>query len=403
MDVICSHDICTGCQACRLACPKHCITMEENERGFIYPVVNQNDCIDCKVCQSVCPSLNPPSYSDKPIVVYAGWVKNQKARKYSTSGAISWALSNHFLADGNAFCGVIWEDNSAKHLVSRDIKDIKKFQGSKYSHSDVRDCYQEIKQLLLSGVKVLFSGTPCQVAALRNYLKKEYANLYTVDLVCHGVPSKRILRDRISRIETDNGKKVIEMRFRDKQPDQLHTCCKYTFEDGTSVSHKYSEDFFSRSFVDNYALRENCFNCQYSRKERVSDMTIADFWGFQPRSLRLLNYEQGVSIIIVNNQKGAELLDTIKNDIVVEKHEIDECANRNLHQPQQKPEKYEDYWKDYEDSSITREVIHKKYLTNVVIPKATFKKKIRIFAKAMLPQSLMNQVRRILRTIGRNA
>jgi len=375
--------------------------MIENDRGFIYPQIDTTACIDCKTCQKVCPSLNPPVFSGKPIAVYAGWAKEKEARKYSTSGAISWALSKHFLSENHAFCGVVWTEAGAVHRISNDINDIKLFQGSKYSHSNVGNSCEEIKKLLASQTKVLFSGTPCQVSALRNYLKKDYDNLFTVDIVCHGVPSNRVLRDRISKIENENKKKVVEMRFRDKQPDQLHTCCKYAFEDGTSVSHKYNEDFFFRSFVDNYALRENCFNCQYSKTERVSDMTIADFWGYQPHSMRLFKYEPGVSIILVNNQKGLELFDTIKSDIIVEERKVDECANRNLHKPQPKPEDYEGYWKDYDDPSVSKEDIQKKYLTTPIPAKPTVLGEVRKFCNAFFPQSFMNGVRIFLKQIRR--
>ena len=138
MDIICSHDSCTGCQACRIVCPQQCITMRENERGFIYPAVDQALCINCNKCQKVCPSLNPPEFSEKPINVYAGWSKDRQARKYSTSGAISYALSKYFLERGWNFCGVIWTNDGAVHKVTSDIGEITKFQGSKYSHSDVK-------------------------------------------------------------------------------------------------------------------------------------------------------------------------------------------------------------------------------------------------------------------------
>lgn len=399
MNLICPHDICTGCQACRLICPKHCITMQEDARGNTYPVVDESLCIDCNNCQKVCPSLNPPQFSLNPIKVYAGWAKDKSARKYSTSGGISYVLSKHFLTNGNSFCGVIWTENGAIHKISSDISDVKLFQGSKYSHSDVKQCYKEIKEILQSDRKVLFTGTPCQVAALRKYLRKDYANLYTVDIICHGVPSRRVLRDRIHYIENENGKKVVEMRFRDKQPDQLHTCCKYTFQDGTYVLHEYSKDFFFRSFVDNYALRENCFNCQYSKIQRVSDLTIADFWSYQPKSMKFYHYELGVSILVVNSIKGTELIDLIKDDILYEERKYQECANRNMYGPQIKPSNYEQYWEDYENPSISKSELQKKYLTSPTPYSPSLTDKLRIFMNAFLPISLMDSVRNLLKIV----
>lgn len=391
--------MCTGCQVCRVACPKHCISMQEDSKGNIYPVVDNTLCVNCKRCQKVCPSLNPPVFSKQPIEVYAGWVKDKNARKNSTSGGISYILSKHFLERGDTFCGAIWTKDGAIHKLSSDISDIKKYQGSKYSHSDVKNCYKEIQDVLISGCKVLFSGTPCQVAALRNYLNKEYDNLFTIDIICHGVPSRKILRDRISDIEKEYGKNVVEMRFRDKQPDQLRTCCKYIFEDGTFVLHEYAKDFFFRSFVDNYALRENCFHCNYSRIQRVSDMTIADFWGYQPRSLKFLNHELGVSIIFVNNTKGEELINMVKNSIVYEKRDYHECINRNMYSPQLKPNDYDSYWADYENGDISKREIQSKYLSSPATFHLTWKYELRKFSNAFFSKTFMDNVRKVLKTI----
>lgn len=398
MEIICQYDACTGCQACRIVCPKQCISMQEDARGNIYPVVDKTLCIDCKKCQNICPSLKPPSFSEKPLKVYAGWAKDKEARKYSTSGGISYALSKYFLENGHFFCGVVWTKEGAIHKISSHIEDIKLFQGSKYSHSDVKDCYKDISQLLKSDKRVLFTGTPCQVAALRNYLKKDYTNLFTVDIICHGVPSRRILRDHIRYIEDLTRKKVVEMRFRDKQPDQLRTCCKYMFEDGTFVLYEYTKDFFFRSFVDNYALRENCFHCNYSKLQRVSDLTIADFWGYLPKSLKFLNCELGVSIIIVNNEKGGKLVDFIRNDIIFEKRDYKECDNLNMYQPQPKPADYEDYWRDYENENVSRSEIQTKYLTEPQT-QFTFGYRARKYINIFLPDFIINNIKKLMKKL----
>lgn len=398
MEIICQYEACTGCQACRIACPKQCISMQEDTRGNIYPVVDKTLCVDCKKCQNVCPSLNPPSFSEKLLNVYAGWAKDKAARKYSTSGGISYALSKYFLENGHFFCGVVWTKEGAIHKISSHIEDIKLFQGSKYSHSDVKESYKDIAQLLKSDKKVLFAGTPCQVAALRNYLKIDYDNLFTVDIICHGVPSRRILRDRIRYIEDLTGKKVVEMRFRDKQPDQLRTCCKYIFDDGTFVLYEYTKDFFFRSFVDNYALRENCFHCNYSKLQRVSDLTIADFWGYLPKSLNFFKCELGVSIILVNNEKGERLVDFMRNDIILEKRDYKECYNLNMYRPQPKPVDYEKYWSDYENGNIPRREIQTKYLTTPKI-QLTFWYRVRKCINVFLPSFIINNLKKLVKKL----
>lgn len=369
MDIICSHDTCVGCQACRLTCPKQCISMQEDIRGNIYPIIDQSLCIDCKKCQKVCPVINPPSFYDGPIKVYAGWAKENKARKRSTSGAISYVLSKHFLSKGDAFCGAVWTTQGAKHKVTTDIADIVLFQGSKYSHSEVGDCYREIKDLLKAEKRVLFTGTPCQCAALRNYLGVDYEGLIVVDLVCHGVPSRRILREHVKRIEKENGKKVLEMRFREKTPTQTATSMKYVFEDGTYKLLSVHKDFFFRSFVDNYAIREGCFHCKFSRLQRVSDITIADFWGYSPKRFKFRDYEKGVSIIIINTVKGEKIFTQIEDSLLFEERDIKENRNHNLHAPQVKPINYEEFWTDYLNG-VPHDDFWKKYFP----PREPYKK-----------------------------
>lgn len=394
MDLICSHEICTGCQACRLACPKQCISMQEDERGNIYPIIDQSLCIDCKKCQKVCPEIIPPSFSDGHPKVYAGWAKENQARIRSTSGAISYVLSKHFLSSGDAFCGVVWSEYGAKHIVTTDISEIERFQGSKYSHSDVGDCYKQIQALLKDGKRVLFTGTPCQCAALRNYLGKDYEGLFIVDLVCHGVPSRRVLREHIQRLEDENGKKIMEMRFREKTPSQINTSTKYTFDDGSFLLRSVHKDFFSRSFVDNYVLREGCFHCAFSRMERVSDITIADFWGYSPRRFKFRDYEKGVSIILVNNKKGEELFSMIKDSLLFEERDVKENCNQNLHAPQDKPADYEEYWKNYLEGA-SHDVFWQKYFSPREPYKKSFATTRREYMTFFIPKWLFTFARNI--------
>lgn len=341
---------CTGCQACRVACPTNAITMQENEKGNIYPIVNEEHCINCNKCTRVCPELNPITLHNKQKKVLAIWVKQPKERKYSTSGGVSYIMAKTIIERGGYFCGAVYNNGGAEHRICNQIKELYRFQGSKYVHSNVKDVYKEIEVLLKNGNEVLFTGTPCQIAALRSYLKKEYDKLYCVDIVCHGVPNKKVLGNRIGFIEETYGKKIIDIRFRDKQPDQHNTYMKYTFDDGTSLSNRFSEDPYSRSFVLNYTLRENCFNCKYSRAERCSDITIADFWGYSPQKLKYRSYRKGTSLMIVNSQKGNKLLAQInKNCTIDNSRDFDYAArsNHNLMAPQIKPNNYDLFWERY--------------------------------------------------------
>lgn len=354
---------CTGCQACRVACPVGAIKMQENKRGHIYPSINEDKCIKCNKCARVCPELNPIQLFPKQEKAYAIWVSDSAKRLTSTSGGASYILAKSTIEKGGYFCGVTYSNGGAEHSICNSIDQLYRFQGSKYTHSNVKEVYKEIELLLKEAKRVLFTGTPCQVSALRSYLRKEYNNLYCVDIVCHGVPSKQVLRDRISHIESIKGKKVVDIRFRDKQPDQYNTCMKYIFSDGTSHMCSEFEDPYIRSFEKGLTLRNNCYNCIYKRPERTGDLTIADFWGYHPRTLRFLSYRKGTSLLIVNNNKGEELFKMIKRNCTIDTERTFEEAvrsNRNLIQPQPLPTDYEEFWKRYLDGE-TLEELQKEY------------------------------------------
>lgn len=348
MDIICEYRNCTGCQACKNACPVDAISMIENERGFFYPAVNQEICINCSKCQKACPTLNRRMDFNEPLKVLAGWIKDADVRHYSTSGGAAYAISKKIIEEGGVVCGCRWNKDHAEHAFAESISDLRQFQGSKYAQSDMGECFKRTKKYLDNEHKVLFVGTGCHVAGLKSFLGKDYDNLITVDLLCHGVPSQKVLRERIQTVEQKNEKKVVEMRFRDKREDQVHTYCKYTFEDGNSVYHAVQHDVFYRGFDGNYLLRPNCFRCQYAQSKRVSDITLADFWGYTPEQFRFINYRQGVSLLLVNTEIGEKVIDGL-DDFVIEERQYSQAkrGNPNLNGPQTKPEKYEEFWQRY--------------------------------------------------------
>lgn len=382
---------CTGCQACRVACPKNAITMQENEKGNIYPVVDEQLCINCNKCTRICPELSPVNFHDKQDKVLAIWVNQSKKRKYSTSGGASFIMAKTIIEREGYFCGAVYCDGGAEHRICGNVDELYRFQGSKYVHSDVKDVYKEIEALLKDGKEVLFTGTPCQVAALRSFLRKEYETLYCVDIVCHGVPNRKILGSRIKYIEQIHGKKIVNIRFRDKQPDQHNTCMKYVFEDGTSLSNRFSEDPYSRSFVLNYILRDNCFNCKYSRAERCSDITIADFWGYAPQKLKFHSYRKGTSLMIVNSEKGSRLFNEIKRFCTIDDSRNFGYAvkgNRNLKAPQIKPNAYDLFWERYLHGE-TLEDLQKDFYSPIQKEKRSQIARIKQFIALLLPDFIV--------------
>ncbi|MBO5915624.1 MAG: Coenzyme F420 hydrogenase/dehydrogenase, beta subunit C-terminal domain [Bacteroidales bacterium] len=385
---------CTGCQACRVACPKNAITMQENEKGNIYPVVNEQQCINCNKCANVCPELSPLTFNAKQEKVYAMWVNNTKNRKCSTSGGASYIMAKTIIERGGYLCGAIYNDGGAEHRICNNIDELYRFQGSKYVHSNVKDVYKEVEMLLKNGKEVLFTGTPCQVAALRSYLIKEYDTLYCIDIVCHGVPNKKVLGNRIKAIEKVYGKKVIDIRFRDKQPDQHNTFMKYTFEDASSLSNSYSSDPYSRSFVLNYTLRDNCFNCKYSKAERCSDITIADFWGYAPQKLKFHSYRKGTSLMIVNSEKGSRLLNEIKRFCTYDDSRDFDYAvkgNHNLKAPQIRPDDYNLFWERYLNGE-TLEELQKDFYPPLKKKKRSQIARIKQFIALLLPDFIVKRL-----------
>lgn len=402
--IICELEKCTGCQACRASCSKGAISFQENEHGHIHPVIDESECTECGKCINVCPVNHPIKKYPAATIAYAGWIKDKKNRIYSTSGGLSYLLSKTIVEQNGAFCGVCWKNQKAEHAICEKKEDLHVFQGSKYTHSDLRDTFKEIKQLLQAERKILFTGTPCQVAGLRSYLHKDYPTLYTVDIVCHGIPSNRLLRDRIKSIENEHQKRIIDIRFRHKSPDQYTTNMKYTFEDNNCVMHSYSKDPFSRCFVENYALRINCFKCEYASLERVSDITLADFWGYIPKKIKYYSFRKGTSLIIVNSHKGQTLMNALKGLIVIEKRPISDAikSNQNLSKSQQKPNDYEEFWHAYSSGNSLEKLAIQYYpplpvnTSNLYIIKRNLKDLCKIIIPKTWLQYTMNSIHKKL-------
>lgn len=395
MQEICPKVDCTGCQTCKQICPQSAIRMLEDEMGHIYPSISQQDCIDCGLCVEHCPSINVPEMNS-PIKVMAGWITDVAQRKASTSGGISYILSKWIVIRGGYFCGVVWDKKTkgTKHELTNDISCISQFQGSKYSHSDTSNIFKEIKVLILKGKEVLFIGTPCQIAGLKAFLAKDYKNLYTVDLICHGVPSRKLLRDRIDTVEKNTGKSVVNMKSREKTPNQYSTSVKYFYEDGSSTLVPIHKDFFFRCFVENYCLRPNCYKCKYSNEQRVSDLTIGDFWGYVPYSLKFRSYRKGTSVMLINTDKGIKLFESIKPNLICEERKFSEAlsCNRNLGKPQIRPLNYDEFWKRYL-SGENIQILFKTYFPPLNY-KSSPRSKLRAWVKMLLPLCIVKLLER---------
>lgn len=349
--------LCSGCTACKAICPVDAIDMIRDEEGFKYPKINKDKCIDCKKCINVCPNVKPSSIN-KIIEAYGAKHKDLHERTTSRSGGAFIAISDYILnMNGVVYGSKLNEDFSVSHNRATNKEERDSFKGSKYVQSDMNDMISRVKQDLSEDRKVLFSGTPCQVAGVIAAIpKKLQKNLYTADLICHGVPSNKVYEDFLTYFEEKENKKIKEFIFRDKNFGWSSHYETMIFEDDSKITTQYFRNLFYRHNV----VRQSCFKCNYANKNRPADITIADFWGVDIVNPKFYD-ETGVSLIIINNSKGKEIFENIKNDFELINCSIEDCIKHTytLNYSTPEPETREEFWKDYEKNSF--EYIIEKY------------------------------------------
>lgn len=306
---------CIGCAACYSLCPSAAVTMKENEEGFLFPVIETDKCTECGLCVKICPALNPQYKNNKNPECYAAMASDE-IRAESSSGGVFPVLAYHFLEHGGYVAGAVWEtDGSVKHIVSDKRDDIENMRGSKYLQSVIGDCFKDIKTLLEENKKVLFTGTPCQVAGLYAFLRKDYENLYTVELICHGVPSPKVFKKYLAE-NLEKDEKFVKTDFRDKIYGWDSKLVISTQTSQRKITHFAADDSYMQSFLKNISLRESCGDCKFNRLPRQSDMTIGDFWLIR-RYRKQMDDKKGTSVILVNNLKGSKLLKNIADNFKI--------------------------------------------------------------------------------------
>ncbi len=324
---ICPKEICTGCTACMTVCPKNCISMTENEIGHFIPQINDNICIDCGACKKICPSLNDVE-KNMPACAYAATAKDDTEYKTSTSGGAAAVFSNYFIENGGVVYGCTGKNGyDVCHIRVDKKEDLHKLKGSKYVESRLGDTFKQIKDDLKNEKQVLFIGTPCQTAgAISLFGKNE--NFYAVDLICHGVPPQKLLKEHLKNniYETPD-----EIKFR-VDNGFYTTAIK---NNKVLMKKRNLFDLYYIGFLKGLFYRSSCYRCKYSCNERVSDITIGDFWGLLKTEL---NTKNGVSVILTNTAKGKGLLLKCKEKLNLEEHPVCEAisGNHNLNAPSTK-------------------------------------------------------------------
>ena len=288
--------------------------MLEDEEGFLYPKVDESLCISCDLCLKVCPVQHPVTESRKPLKTLAALSKDEAMRVVSSSGGVFSLLATSVLTDGGRTWGAAFDINwKVVHKFVDKKEKLSLFRGAKYLQSDVSHSFREVEHCLKEGRKVLFSGTPCQVAGLRNYLRKEYKNLYTVDLVCHGVPSFKVFKAFLN--ENFGDRTLADISFRDKTTGwkSYNLCIKY-WDDGVLKEKKIlrGDNVYMQGFISNLYLRPSCYKCPVKCGKSGSDITLGDFWGIEKEAPEM-DDAKGTSLILLNTQKGEELFSLISS------------------------------------------------------------------------------------------
>lgn len=318
---------CSGCSACANKCPKFAIEMVEDDNGFKYPIINDRKCIDCGLCDRICPILNNKNVDNTPEA-YACINNDAEVRKLSSSGGIFSVISKLILNKNGVVFGAAFDENfNLRHIYVDKYSDLNKLRTSKYLQSDIGDSYKEAKKFLDSDRLVLFTGTPCQIEGLKAYLNKEYENLYTQDVICHGVPSPKVWKKyREYRLKKD-GEKPNEINFRNKDSGWHTYSLKFSYSKNIYVNTQNS-DLFMRAFLSNLCLRDSCYNCSFKKYNRLSDITLADFWGIEHIE-KDFDDNKGTSLVIINSKKGNEIFNEIKSECRVKRVKLDEAIKYN--------------------------------------------------------------------------
>lgn len=352
---------CCGCSACGQVCPKNAISfVPVDNEGFKYPVIDEDKCIHCHLCEKICPVENPVYSNDEHPTVYATYLNDEDERGKSSSGGIFFAIASWIIMRGGKVYGAAFnEDFQLSHQGVSSISELDKLRGSKYVQSDLKDSFKCVKKDLETGQWVYFVGTPCQVAGLNNFLKKKYHTLITSDLVCHGVPSQQLFNQHIAYLEGKHKGKIIDYAFRDNKGWGVCEIFKFRKPGKTKVREKRLPSYvlspYLYSFMYSYTYRYSCYDCKFARIPRQGDITLADYWNVK-NFFSNIDTSKGVSMIMINTQKGKDIWKQIKDNCVWEESNVKDAAtyNRNVNHVSEMPSIRETIYDDIEKIGYKR-------------------------------------------------
>ena len=356
---LCDRKHCSGCKACISVCPVNAINMQLDERGFLYPRINEEQCIKCGLCDRLIDTLSlhlkSHEHVNEPIIAYAVKNKNEEKREKSQSGGLFCALAENIINQNGVVYGAGYgEDFSVQHMRISKISNLYKLNGSKYVQSNLNNCLENIIADLKNNMKVLFSGTPCQVAGIESLLKVkkiDCTNFYSCDFICHGVPSPLVYRDFLNFISKKYNSNIIKVNLRDKNEGGWHNHVE-TIE--FKNSKKHTGKIYVNLFYSNLCLRESCENCLYTHINRPADITMADCWGIEKKYPELWNDNKGISLALIQTSKGEKFFDSIKNSLDKVELMKDVYMQPQLMHPSFVPVQKNNFWKFYKRNDFEK-------------------------------------------------
>ncbi len=386
---------CCACGACVNSCPRDAVSMKEDEYGFLYPYIDADKCVKCGKCKTVCAYQNYKE-TNTPLKTWAAVSSSERIVMHSASGGVFSTLAAAFLKSKDYVSGAVFDDGfNLHHIITDNMKDLIKLQGSKYTQSNTGDIFRQIKEKLKTGKNVLFCGCPCQVAGLKAYLGKEYGNLFTLDLICHGVPSNRMFKDYLKCYENKKEIKTKKFLFRDKNIGWgkngsliSYSGKKYRLFE-SSVSYFY---YFAQSLI----MRTNCYSCKYANGKRCGDISIGDYWGIQKEHPECLggskiDESKGVSVIIANTDKGLRLINEHRGLFNLYESTFEKAAkgNAQLNVPTKYDHKREEILALYADGGW--ENVEVKFNNEIGLRRYSG------YIKSLIPQKLKRTLKRHLK------
>ena len=394
--LLCEQNKCTGCLACYNICRHSAIQVTSDEEGFLRPAINSSLCVGCHLCQKVCPVLQGATRKDTPVQAYAAWAKDKSIHRKSSSGGVFSVIAVEVLKQKGAVFGAAFDKEwNVGHCCAEDLKQLEALRGSKYLQSNIGLTYRDVENKLKAGKTVLFVGTPCQVEGLNHYVSLRHVaddRLITIDLACHGVPTAKVFKDYIEHLEKCKGRKIRSISFRDKHWSWKRYNTKAVFSGGGTYLGKWEEDYYMRGFLRDIFLRPSCHSCKYANAIRQGDITLSDYWNYSPKVGEVVDRDYGVSVVMVNSDKGKRWVDAVKDKLIIYSREIENALNSSPPYKYPFPEspKRKAFWKDYEKNDFNY-LIGKYFYPEEIKP--CF---VRIYKYGRIPYRIIEEIIRII-------